>query len=150
MADARYGTDAPAADAAKTVMSPGSVSVGAVVSCTVTSKDPLLVLPWASVAEHVTVVSPSGNASPEVASQSGVTEPSTASLALAPNVTAAPVDPVASTVMSPGSVSVGAVVSCTVTSNDPLLVLPWASVAEHVTVVSPSGTSPRRSRRSPA
>ncbi len=45
----------------------------------------------------------------------------------------------ASAVMSAGSARAGAVVSCTVTVNDPDELLPAASVAVQVTVVVPSG-----------
>ena len=60
----------------------GTVTSGGVVSTTVTLKEAWPVLPAASVAEQVTVVSPKGKVSPEVASQVGVMAPSTSSLAL--------------------------------------------------------------------
>ena len=41
--------------------------------------------------------------------------------------------------MSPGRFSDGGVVSCTVTVNEPVAVLWWASVAVQVTVVVPTG-----------
>src|SRR3954469_10281484 len=96
-------------------------------------------LPAASVAEHVTVVVPTGNVLPEAGSQVTGTEPSTASLAVAVKLTAAPVADVASAVMSAGSVRSGAVVSATVTTNDFVPGLPAASVAVQSTVVSPIG-----------
>ena len=74
--------------------------------------------------------------SPEVWSQFGVIEPSTRSLAVGLNETAAPEGPVASAVTSSAPEIIGAVVSCTVTWNDPLAV---PSCDSHSTVVSPSG-----------
>ena len=56
---------APAPLVASTVTSAGGVTTGAVVSVTVTVKVAVPVLPCASVAEHVTVVTPTGNVSPE-------------------------------------------------------------------------------------
>ena len=52
-------------------------------------------------------------------------------------MTVAPPGPVASAVMSAGSVSVGAVVSWTVMSTVPDARLWWASSAEQLTVVVP-------------
>jgi hypothetical protein len=54
-------------------------------------------------------------------------------------VKTAPVAAVASTVAFAGTVTTGPVVSVTVTVNDALLRLPWASLAVHVTLVVPSG-----------
>jgi hypothetical protein len=65
------------------------------------------------------------------------TEPSTRSEAEAENVTTAPLELVAGTVMSDGSVSVGGVLSTTFTLNDAEPVLPALSVAEQVTLVEP-------------
>ena len=53
-------------------------------------------------------------------------------------VTAAPAELVASAVTVVCEVIVGAVVSCTITSNDDEAELPAASVAVHVTLVSPN------------
>ena len=50
----------------------------------------------------------------------------------------APPGPVASTVIEAGTVMAGAVVSSTVTVNEPVEVLPAESVAEQSTVVTPS------------
>jgi hypothetical protein len=118
------------------VMSAGSVSTGAVVSVTVTMKLPDPVLPLVSVAEQVTVVLPTGNDEPLAGAHSGVIAPSTRSDALAANVTTVPA-PVASIVMSAGTLTTGAVVSTTVTVKLADPVLPAASVAAHVTVVAP-------------
>jgi len=91
------------------------------------------------VALQFTVVVPTGKVSPEFAEHVGVTEPSTMSLAVAaPNVTTAPDGPVASTGPGDGTLTLGGVVSCTVTLNDTLFVSFCASVAVHVTCVVPS------------
>src|SRR5687768_5137897 len=66
------------------------------------------------------------------------TVPSTRSSAEGANDTIAPSGPLASAVGASGRESVGAVVSSTATVNDELPVLPAASVAEHMTVVSTS------------
>src|ERR687894_271249 len=68
----------------------GSVNSGFVVSCTMTLNEPVPVFPAASVAEQLTVVVPSGNVEPEAGSHVTGTEPSTASVAVAVYVTAAP------------------------------------------------------------
>ena len=72
-------------------------------------------LPAVSVAEQVTVVGPSAKVLPDAGVQTGVIEPSTVSVAVAVNVTTAPLGPVASAVMSAGTVTTGSVVSTTVT-----------------------------------
>ena len=51
----------------------------------------------------------------------------------------APVGSAAAMVAFTGTVTAGAVVSATVTVNDPEPVLPWASVAVQLTVVVPRG-----------
>ncbi len=117
----------------------GTVTTGAVVSWTVTVNEPDVVLPASSVAEQCTVVVPSGNIEPDVASQVTASVPATVSSASVMNAAVAPAGPVASLVMFAGSVSVGAVVSTTVTSNEPPVALPCASSAEQSTVVVPSG-----------
>jgi hypothetical protein len=89
----------------------GSVNSGGVVSCTMTLNEPVASFPAASVAVQVTSVVPSGNVEPEAGVHSGVIGPSTASLAVAVNVTTAPSGPVASSVMSDGRLNSGAVVS---------------------------------------
>jgi hypothetical protein len=75
--------------------------------------------------------------------------PSTSSSADTSKDTVAPFGPVASSVMSEGTVMTGGVVSAggggggafTVTVNDAVPVLPASSVAVHCTVVSPTGNS---------
>jgi hypothetical protein len=99
------------------------------------------VLPAASVAEHVTLVVPSGNVEPETGAQVAVKEPSTTSDAETVKVTTAPLGPVASTVMSPGTVTTGGVFCWTVTAKNPVAVFPALSVAEQVTLVVPSGNA---------
>ena len=94
----------------------GSVSAGTpaggVVSCTVTEKLAVPVLPAASVAEQVTGVLPSAKVLPEVGVQLTVgASGATVSLAENTKVTTAPLGPVASAVMSAGTVTVGGVVS---------------------------------------
>ena len=120
-------------------MSAGSVSVGGVVSCTVTLNDPLLVLACASTAVHPTSVVPIEKVAPEPGLQSGAMGPSTRSSELAEYGTTAPPGPVASVRMSSGSTRTGAVVSWTVILNEPVPVFECASVAVHVTMVSPRG-----------
>ncbi len=57
------------------------------------------------------MVSPSGNGEPLAGTQVGVIAPSTVSAALVVKVTIAPPAPVASVVMSAGTVTIGLVVS---------------------------------------
>src|SRR4051812_7073898 len=101
------------------------------------------VLPASSDAEHVTVVVPIRRTSPEAtgapSSERQDTEgaPLTASLAEAAKVTGAPAEDLASTAMSSGTVTAGAVVSRTITLKLAVPVLPASSDAEHVTVVVP-------------
>jgi hypothetical protein len=130
---------APVEPVASTAASAGTVTVGAVVSATVTVKDAAVLLPRVSVPVHVTVVGPSGNIAPLAGAQVTAVLPSTASLAVAAYVNTAPVAPAASTVALAGTVTTGPVVSATVTVNDAAPVLPRASLALHVTVVAPSG-----------
>ena len=92
-----------------------------------------------SVAEQVTVVGPSGKGTARCRIQVVVREPSTVSVAVAVNVTTAPAELVASVVISAGTVTTGAVVSTTVTVKVGVPVLSLLSVAEQVTVVTPSG-----------
>jgi len=104
-------------------------------------KDAVPVLPWLSVAVQVTVVVPNGNVAPELGLQLGVSDPSKLSAALAEKVTTAPLGLVASTVMSPGTVTTGGVgsTSTTVTLKDAAPVFPCASVARQLTIVVPTG-----------
>jgi hypothetical protein len=84
---------------------------------TVIVKLPVAVLPTPSEALQFTVVVPIGKAPPEAGVQLTGRLPETKSLAEALKVTSV-IGPVASTVMLAGSVSVGAVVSTTVTVAD--------------------------------
>ena len=71
------------------------------------------------------------NVLPDKGEQSTVNDVVTASVAVAVNVTTRPSADVAAPVMLPGTVSTGAIVSCTVTVNDALAGLPAASWVEH-------------------
>jgi hypothetical protein len=93
----------------------GRVSVGGVVTTTVTVKVPLAVLLCASVAEQWTVVVPRGKRLPEGGVQVMGRMPSTRSEAEAANDTKLPEGLVASTVILEGRVREGGVVSTTVT-----------------------------------
>jgi hypothetical protein len=135
---AAYVTMRPDGPFASAVTSAGRPRTGAVVSTTLISNDALPVLLRLSVAEQLTVVVPSANVEPEAGEQLGVSAPSTRSAADAEYVTAAPDAPDASWPNDAGTVSTGAVVSTTVTSNAPLLTLLWLSVALHPTEVVPS------------
>ena len=123
------------------MISDGTVITGGVVSLKLmfTWNDALPVLPCASVAVHVTVVDPTGNVDPDAGVHVGVIGPSTVSVAVAVNVSAFPEDDVVVSLMSAGTVTTGAVVSCTVTWNDAVLVFPAASLALQFTVVVPNG-----------
>jgi hypothetical protein len=138
---AAYVSTLPAGLLVVSVMFAGTVIVGGVVSVTVTVNEALAVLWCASVAEHVTVVVPSGNVDPEVWSQVTPTGPSTRSFAVGfVKVATAPDALVASTVMFAGTPeSIGGVVSTTVTWNEAVAVFPAGSLAVQVTVVVPSG-----------
>src|SRR5215471_5167476 len=123
-------------------MSAGRVTTGGVVSppcdwLTTIVKLAEPVLPWASVAEHVTRVEPIGNAVPDAGVHVAVTEPSTRSLALAVNVSTLPPGLVAESTRSAGTVTVGGVVSRTVALNEAADLLPLASDAVHETVEVP-------------
>jgi hypothetical protein len=114
-ADAEYVTVAPPGPVASVVMGPGTLTVGGVVSWTVTVNEALAEFPESSVAVQVTVVGPIGNRLPEGGAQTTVGLASTRSDADAENVTTAPPGAVAGAVMFPGTVTVGGAVSCTVT-----------------------------------
>jgi len=139
VADAVKVARAPPGPVASRLMLTGTVTSGAVVSRTVTVNVAVATFPCPSVAVQSTRVAPSGNTKPDDGLQVAATGPSTMSVAPTENGTAAPPGPVASEMMSAGTVSDGGVVSTTriVNVEDP--VFPCASVAEHVTVVSPSG-----------
>jgi hypothetical protein len=92
------------------------------------------------VAEHVSVVDPTGNLSAEFrGEQVAVSAPSTASVAVTTNVSTLPLGSVVVSVMSAGTVTTGFVVSCTRTLNDADDEFPCESVALHVTFVDPNG-----------
>jgi len=104
-----YVTIAPAVDVAAATFVPGTfVNTGLVVSCTVTVNDADASMPRLLVAVQVTVVVVIANVEPEAGVHTGSSGPSVGSVAVATNVTAAPPGLVASTVMSPGTVTVGA------------------------------------------
>ena len=73
----------PAGPVSSTEIFAGTVMVGANVSRTVTVNDPEATFVAPSVAEHVTVVVPSGNVAPDAGAQVVVTAPLTASRAVA-------------------------------------------------------------------
>src|SRR5438093_8402199 len=93
---------APEAPVASTVRLAGQLTVGGVVSWTLTVKVQSPVLPWASVEEQVTVVVPMANVLPLAGEQVTGSPPSTMSLAVAVKLAAAPEAPVASTVILAG------------------------------------------------
>src|SRR2546425_8292710 len=130
-------TVAPAALVASAVIGAGQLTVGAVVSRTVTANEQVLVLCAASKAVQVTVVLPRAKVLPLAGEQVTLSVPSTMSLAVAVKVTVAPAALVASAVIGAGQLTVGAVVSRTVTANEQVLVLCAASKAVQVTVVLP-------------
>jgi hypothetical protein len=139
LAEAENVTAAPEAPVASAVIGPGTETVGLVVSCTVTVNEALPVLPDESVALQMTVVVPSTNVLPEAGEQLGEMLPSMLSVADAVKPTAAPPGPVASAVIGAGTVTLGGVVSWTVTVNVAVPVSPIESVALQVTVVEPIG-----------
>ena len=88
------------------------------------------------------MVAPAGNREPEAGAQDGPAVTPTTSIAVAAGkTTATPSRLVAASITSAGGVTTGAVVSCTVTTNVPVPMFPWASVAEQATVVRPNGNS---------
>lgn len=92
-------------------------------SARVTVNEPDDVLPRASVAEHVTAVVPSGNTLPLAGVHVTTSVPSTKSVAIVEKDTGAAAA-VAWTVMAAGTVSVGGVVSRTMTLNAPADAMP--------------------------
>src|SRR5215207_2835918 len=104
---------------------------------TVTVNEQVLVLPAASFAVTLTVVTPTGKAEPDAGLLVTVTA-ETVSPAMTLKLTAAVVAPgAAATTMSAGHETLGAVVSRTVTLNVALTLLPAPSVAVAVTSVVP-------------
>ena len=118
---------------------PLRVITGAVVSVTVTICVAVPMFPAASVADHVTVVVPTGNEAGALLV--GVSMPSTTSTAVAIPRAIADNGPVASTDTAGGAVTTGGVASTrfTVTSCVAVAVFPAASLALYVTVVTPTG-----------
>src|SRR5688572_32865125 len=78
---------------------------------------PWATLPASSVALHLTVVEPSGNSAPDGGAHATTGSGSTLSVAVTWYLTRAPLRLVATTVIVPGSFSVGGVASPTVTVN---------------------------------
>jgi hypothetical protein len=117
--------------------------VGGVVSTTLTLKLALAVFPWESVAVQLTfVVVARTKMLPEGGAQTGVTLPSTMSVALVEYVTVVPPTLVASAVRFPGVVIDGGVVSWTVivrTTTGPVVSPVITSVAVQITGVTPIG-----------
>jgi hypothetical protein len=130
-------TTAPAADVASATLSAGTDTTGATVSRTVTLNDADPGLWAASSVEHVTTVVPRAKVLPLTREQPTVSGEVTASVALALNVTTAPAEDVASATLSAGTVTTGAIVSCTTTLNDADPGLCAPSSVEHVTTVVP-------------
>ena len=91
-----------------------------------------------SSALQLTVVCPNGKVEPEAGVHATASGPSTASVALAAKVATAPFGPSAVTVIGPGTVITGGVVSCTVTVNVSVRLWCWESWAVQLTVVLPS------------
>ena len=110
-AEAVNDTAAPATPVASVVISADNVRTGAIVSCTVTLKLPLAVLLLKSDAEQLIAVVPRAKVLPEAGEQVTGREPSTASFAVTEKLAIAPEGPVASRVISAGSVRTGGVVS---------------------------------------
>jgi hypothetical protein len=127
----------PADESASTVMFDGRLSVGLVVSWTVTLNEAVAVLPAPSVAVHETGVVPRPKVVPDPGLQPIDGAMPLLSMAAGEKVTAAPELLVASAVMSPGvGVNVGLPMSDTTTSKLACaLLLP--SLAAHVTGVVP-------------
>jgi hypothetical protein len=107
-ADTVKATAAPDGAVAVAVRLAGTVSAGAVWSVVVTVKLAVARLPCASDAVHDTSIVPTGNPKPDAGEQLGATDPSTRSVAIDVKVTDVAA-PVASVVMSPGTVTIGAV-----------------------------------------
>ena len=117
--------------------SDGQVSNGGVVSRTVTVNEQLLLLPAASLAVQLTVVTPGGKSEPLAGRHVTVGLGSQLSLATGANMTRFPAMLVHSTVRFVQA-RVGAVWSVTVMVAVQVLLLPAASLAARVTTVAPS------------
>ncbi|MNC24024.1 hypothetical protein D3C75_720650 [compost metagenome] len=119
---------------ASTVRSAGAVRTGLVVSTTLTFCVPMVALPCSSVTVQVTSVVPSGKS----AGALFVTVTGKISVTTGWPISTFVLSPVASAVLSPGSVTSGLVVSVIVTVCVPLVLLPFSSVAVQVTSVLPT------------
>ena len=139
VADAEKVATAPLGPVASFVIEAGTVKTGGVVSRTVTVKVPWIELPEESVAVQDTIVVPRAKVEPDVGEQTTLGDGSTMSTEVTEKVTAAPLGAVASAVMPAGRDRTGGVVSTIVTLKLALALLPEKSVAEHWTVVDPSG-----------
>src|SRR5260370_31298680 len=115
----------------------GRLRVGAVLSSTATVAVPVSLVPAPSVAGEVMVVLPSAKVVPEAGEQIGVSEPDTASVAVAVKMTTAPLGPVDSTRVGAVMVTTGGVVSVTLTVKLAFAALPCVWVAVRKTVVRP-------------
>ena len=114
----------------------GHVTVGISESKTVTANVHVPVLLAASVAVHVTVVVPTGNAEPDAGTHATVVPGQLSKAGGVVNVTSAVHCPVALPLrISPGQVRVGASVSEIVTVNEQV----GPAVVEQFTVVVPTG-----------
>ena len=129
---------APQPELADTVTSAGQVRVGLVVSGTMTRWTQVLELPLVSVTVHLTRFVPAAKSDGAL-----LVSEATAQLSLVagvPNATlVAPQPELADTVTSAGQVISGSSVSLMVTVKVQVLLLPLASSAMFVTVVTPSG-----------
>jgi hypothetical protein len=137
-ADTEKLATAPFGPVASSVKSLGISRSGGVESATSTLNESDALLPALSVAEQVTIVTPLWKTEPERGEHEADTEPSTTSDAAAWKDTIAPEPEVALTVKLSGKFRTGGLVSTTLTTNEPLALLPALSVAEQVTVVLPS------------
>src|SRR4051794_31873159 len=105
-------TEAPFGRVASAFLSPGTLTVGLVVSTTLITNEALVSLPARSSTVQTTSVCPTANMAPDPLAQSTGPAPEVASLAWVWNVTGAPADPVASAVIGTlGTDSVGGVLS---------------------------------------
>ena len=115
----------------------GQRMAGGVVSCTVTMKLQLLLLPLESVAMQITMVVPSAKVLPEAGVQTSTGLVSQRSEVVTANVPMAPAGLLHSSMRFVEQAMAGAVVSTTETVKLHVLVLPLESVARQRTVVRP-------------
>jgi len=136
---AEYVTVLPDGPVASATILVGATIEGGVVSRTVTVKVPWIELPEESAAVQDTIVVPRAKVEPDLGEQTTLGDGSTMSAAATEKVTAAPLAAVASAVISAGRDRTGGVVSTIVALKLALALLPEKSVAEHWTMVDPSG-----------